>query len=527
MAARKNWFIYFSLILFIIGIGYALFSGVKDLPVLPADPYLRFGAAITVFALLLLLVHVFGKLFSLLRLPAQLPANDDKGRRIERILVASVIAMSAVIRIIVIASFPITPSSDFETYYRIAGLLAQGGLTASGYSGYIAEFPHVIGYPYVLSLLFRITGPSVMAGLYLNMAVSLVSVFLVYRIARTLTGRLGGFIALVGAAFWPSQIIYGTILASEPVFTCLLLLGVWLFIYLFRYPQRIGNLEGAVFLCVILGADLALTNAIRPMSTIMLIAVIICFVPNVIRFSKNEKMLNGSLTRAACQGWFRASLILVTFAVCMTLISVAITAKIDYKLPSGATSFGYNLMVGVNIDSKGTWNQGDSDFFSKNFSTTNSAEEAHRASLDVALARIKDNPEGIAGLAVEKFVSLWGNDDYGDYWTKLFLGQQGNLTPERQGFIDNLKLPNDVLYLTAVFFSAVFGVQLLLLKKVGPAQVLILLFIGTAALHVLLEFQNRYHYFMLPVFIILASNSISNIFHRYQDKPVVKLTASE
>lgn len=527
MAARKNWFVYLSLILFIIGTAYALFSGVRDLPGITQDPYLRYGGALVIFALLLLLVYGISKIHAKRHLWDRLPIDPDRSRRVERIAVAVIIATSAALRIFVIAKMPITPSSDFETYYRIAELMTQGGLRASGYGGYIAQFPHVIGYPFVLSLLFRVTGPSVLAGLYLNMAASLFSVFLVYRIARTLAGRLGGFIALIGAAFWPSQILYGTILASEPVFTCLLLLGLWLFIYLFRYPQRISTLEGAIFLCITLGAMLALTNAIRPLSTVMLIAAILCFIPCVVRFNRNEKLLNSRLTRAACQGWFRAGIIFITFTACTQLIGASISNTIAYKLPGGAASFGYNLMVGVNVDSKGTWNQEDADFFAEQFNETNSATEAHRASLEVALARIRNNPEGIAILAVEKFAALWDNDDYGDYWTTLFLSQQGHLTPERQSFIDSFKTPNNILYLTAVFFSMVFAVQLLLSKKTSPAQGMILLFIGTAALHMLLEFQNRYHYFMLPIFIIFAATAIANILHGHEDKSYVQLTFSE
>jgi len=52
-------------------------------------------------------------------------------------------------------------------------------------------------------------------------------------------------------------------------------------------------------------------------------------------------------------------------------------------------------------------------------------------------------------------------------------------------------------------------------KTASPAHVLILLFIGTVALHMVLEFQNRYHYFILPVFMILSSMAIAGIYRGY------------
>lgn len=477
--------------------------------------FLWYGVIICIFAVSLLLVHIISKFMVRLDLSHLLTAREHKSILIERIIVAVVIAVSAAIRVWVIVKLPITPSSDYNTYYQVADLLSKGTLGSSGYSGYIAEFPHVIGFPFILSLLFRITGPSFQAGLYLNMVASLVSVYLTYRIARTLCGRLGGMIALLAAAFWPSQILYGTILASEPIFTCMILLSIWLFIYLYRYPARLGNREGSIFLCFLLGISMALANAVRPLSEILLVAVILCFIPLIVRFNKNEKMLNGRVSRASCQGWFLALVVFFCFFICSSLLSAAISNTIAYKLPSGDVSFGYNLMVGVNKEAKGAWNQQDADFFAKEFASTNSPQAAHKASVDVALQRISSDPVGISNLALEKFTFLWGNDDYAKTWTTLFLGQQGDLTPERQNIIDGFTQWNNYFYLLSIFFAAIFGIQLFRKKDASPAQALILLFIGTVLLHMVLECQNRYHYFILPIFIILASMGIVEIYRGY------------
>lgn len=511
MTAKKNWFVYLALLLFECGMAFALYSGISALPNLTSNLYLRFTGALCVCTALVFLIRVAGLPIKKLKAAGRLQPDDPRARRAERAVVAAVLAFSAAVRVYAITQLPIQPSTDFQTYYRIAEMLAGGVLSASGYSGYIAEFPHIIGFPFILSLLFRIIGPSVRAGLYLNMALSLASTYLVYRIARTLSGRLAGLAALAAAAFWPSQILYGAILASEPSFTCLLLLCIWLFIYLFRYPAKTSTVEGAVFLCVILGALLVLSNGVRPLASVLLIAIALCFIPCVVRFNKNDKMLNGRFTRAACQGWFRAALVLAVFLTCNHFISKAISSEIAYELPGSTASFGFNLMVGVNTQSNGAWNQEDADFFAEQFARTNSAKAAQEASLAAALRRIAENPVGVIRLGIEKYASLWGNDDYGAYWTTLFLSQQGALTPPLEGFIARISVINNYIYLAALFFSAVCAARLLRLKTVSPAQVLILLFVGTAALHMLLESQNRYHYFMLQVFIILSSLGVSGL----------------
>ncbi len=514
MSVKRNWFTSFAIVCCEILLAYALFSIIADMAVGKSYPFIWYGGIILLLAAALIVVQCASRLAARTTLLPLKPEGERKLMLAERIAMGAVLMVSAVLRIWVITQLPIAPSSDFETYYQVAKLLSEGTLSASGYSGYIAEFPHVIGFPFVLSLLFAITGPSVTAGLYLNAAFSLFSVYLTYRIARTLGGRLAGMLALLAAAFWPSQILFGAILSSEPVFTCLLLLSIRLFIYLYNYPVLLENRESAMFLCFTLGVLIALSNAIRPLAIIWLAAVLLCILPFRKSFDKNERMLNGRLSRAACQGWFMSLVICASFLIFSQLISASISGTIAYKLPGAGVSFGYNLMVGVNTESKGTWNQQDADFFAEVFHATNSPEAAHRASIEVAVPRILSNPAGVLNLASEKYTLLWKNDDFAETWTKLFLEQQGGLSPQRQKLISGLTSCNDYFYLLGVFFSAVYGLRLLKQRKPGGAQAMVLLFVGTAILHMLLEHQNRYHYHMLPVFAILGALGISSLFRQ-------------
>ena len=509
---KKNW-ICLILIIFEIFSAYALFSGLINMAEGKTYPYLWYGGTLCVLGLALIFVYLMSDILAHLNLPDLLPLGDRRSVIIERIVVGVVILASAILRILVIERFPILPSSDYQVYFQVAELLSKGKLGTSDYCSYIAEFPHIVGFPFILSLLFRITGPSLKAGLYFNMAASLLSVFLTYRISRTLCGRLGGVIALLAAAFWPSQILYGTILASEPVFTCMFLFCIWLFIYLFRYPAKLNHIEGSIILCVLLGVLISLTNAVRPQAIILLIAVILCLIPMRVQFDKSEKMLNGKLRCAACQGWFRALIILFSFMICSQLVSTAISKTIAYELPGMSTSFGFNLMVGVHIDAKGAWNQQDADFLTNQFAATHSAEKAHQACLSVALSRIKSNPIGVLNLSLEKFTFLWGNDDYAASWATFLLDQQGNLTSERQHLIQTITPWNNDIYLVTLFLSAVLGMRSFKQREIGPTHVLMLIFIGTALLHMILEWQNRYHYFVLPVFMILASMAFADIYH--------------
>ncbi len=433
---------------------------------------------------------------------------------LEAFVMLSIITAAAILRVWIISNLPMQPQSDFQTYYKVAELLTQGKLISdgAGYCDYISQFPHVMGFPYILSLAFRVFGVSVSTGLYFNLAVSLLSIFFVHRTARLLTGRVGGILAAAIVAFWPSQIIYINQMASEPVFMCLTLICIWIAARLFKAPEGERAWKLLVF-NIALGILLAIAGGVRPVAIILLIAIIICSVTYKARLSGSDEA--GLIKSCMSRGWIRALVILSGYMACSLLISAATAKAIDRNLPGTTASFGYNLMVGLNIESKGGWNETDSSFLSKKFAETGSAQEAHIACRNVALSRLEKHPVGIANLVFQKYTLLWENDDYGSYWNLLFLKQQDNLTPERNEFMNNITIWNNIYYMICVYLSLLAGIYLWFGRKVGTEHVLVLYFIGIAILHMFLESQSRYHYNILPVFALLASAGAVEIFRHH------------
>jgi hypothetical protein len=520
MDSRKNWFTYIYLTIFSVCMGFTLFSGILNIGSSTPYPFLWYGGVIATMGLLCLLIKFFTfllPLFDLRRLKSQ---NKKLKIIIESIFVIAVLVAGAGLRIWVIQNMPIVPTSDYKTYYDVATLLSQGNLIKDGVGlcNYISEFPHVIGYPYILSKVFGIFGVSVSVGLYFNMAISLISIFLAYRIARLICGKVGGLIALTLVAFWPSQILYINHLASEPVFTCMVLLSIWLAVYLFKYPFANGKASVCLLLNLVLGVSLAIGGAIRPMSIILLIAIIICIFPSKIKLNKDKDSV-GLIESGMSKGWIRVLVIIISYILFLQIVSGAITRTIDRELPGSSVSFGYNLLVGLNIDSKGAWNEQDAKLLNDKFLETDSAAEALKSARKEALKRIQKDPIGIANLLLEKYTLLWKNDDYAAYWNLLSMQQQNTLTPERKALFGHLVLWNNLYYLLCVLFSTLAGIALWFRKKVGAEHILILLFIGTAILHMILESQNRYHYDILPLFAILTAVGSTEIYRYFTKKP--------
>lgn len=120
---------------------------------------------------------------------------------------------------------PTQPVTDFAWYFDRAAEMARGlGYQVDGQP--TAYWP--VGYPGFLSLLFRITGPSVEAARMANALLSAAVVPLGALVARRFCSRAWMAPAVAGIlAFHPAWIAYGGILASEPLYTVLTLVGFY------------------------------------------------------------------------------------------------------------------------------------------------------------------------------------------------------------------------------------------------------------------------------------------------------------
>ncbi|MFB5193154.1 glycosyltransferase family 39 protein [Alicyclobacillus fastidiosus] len=154
---------------------------------------------------------------------------------------------------------------DFEWYYTHAVQMASGGGYRQG-NLYTAYWP--IGYPYFLSLLFRITGPSVWAGLIANAILSVMIVMLIYAITLQLAHRPTlSLFAAVGYTVLPSQIEWNAVLGSEELYTMLILASLCVYICAAERNRRLG------LFVLISGVILGLSCDVRPISLLFPFAI--------------------------------------------------------------------------------------------------------------------------------------------------------------------------------------------------------------------------------------------------------------
>lgn len=506
MQVKKNWFNNLALLIFLFAVFYILTCILSNAGSGQEYPYYAQGMLLLLLMLSLGIAAAVSLLAARWRIPSRMQRHPRAMLYAECAAVIAVLSLAAVVRLVAIRYFPMQPQSDYKTFYEVADLLNKGTLAEDGpgYCEYIAMFPHVFGFSYALSLVFRLTGTSVIAGQYFGLLLSLGSILFTYRIARGLGGKAAGLIALGVSAFWPSQILYTVFISSEQLFTFMMLGCIWLFIYLVKNcKQGMKRAGGAVTLHIVLGVALALTSAVRPMGLVLMIAFLICLIPGSFPLKirlRNETKLS---ERFLSKGWLRGLLIVASYFLMSAILSKGISYTIEQEIPGTSVSFGYNLLVGLNQQSDGGWNEDDSEYLYASLEATGSAVGAQSACRDLAFQRFSTDPRALLNLFVHKFQILWANDDYGSTWNILF-ADENTMTKEKESILFELMDFNNGYYLVVLFFAALWGLYMWR-KKFDWTMPLILMFLGTIALHLLVENQNRYHYHILPVFAILAA----------------------
>jgi len=487
MKIRRNWFNIFAMVIYEIVILYALTCTIGKLGNGQEYPYLLKGRWMLFIIIATILVFLFGTLWTRLGMREKMCRHTKTAGIIEAISVFAVILSGTAIRIWYINNMPMKPLSDYKTYFEIAQMLKAGTLLelGTGYCDYVAIFPHVLGYPRLLAFLFHFSGDSVMAALYLNVFFAMGTVLISWIITRRLVGRMGAFFTLMALNFWPSMILYNNFVAGEYYFTFLFVICVLIFTiqlqgrgYTHSHPWMV------VVELIFLGVLMAVDATIRPMIMIYVVSIILCMIHarNTLPVVDKNDIPLGS--RATAMGWQRCLIVLFVYLAVSKIFTAGTAYTVNRDISGGTSSFGYNLLVGLNTDSYGGWNKEDAAYLYKSLDATGSAQEAQLTCRDLAIQRLKADPDVLLNLFVHKFEVLWGNDDYGASWNILFMDQQKNLTTQREKFLYNMMDISDLYYATMLLLAGIAGI-IIYRKKVDATYSMILMILGTVVLHLL------------------------------------------
>jgi 4-amino-4-deoxy-L-arabinose transferase-like glycosyltransferase len=185
---------------------------------------------------------------------------------LSRPFVPLVILLAISSRIAWIYRYPALPVSDFNWYYTVGGSIAHGQGFAFGGLPTATRPP---GYPLLLAASNVLFGDSFLMARIFTAAFGIGTLVLAYLIARRLfSSELTGRLTLLILAFFPNQIAYSGLFASELPFAFFTLLGAWL---LLTRPRSVWTFIGA-------GASFGAALLIRPVGVVLPVLFLIAFV---------------------------------------------------------------------------------------------------------------------------------------------------------------------------------------------------------------------------------------------------------
>lgn len=118
---------------------------------------------------------------------------------------------------------------DAATYDRLAWNLARGqGYRTTAFLGREMRAFRPFLFPFVLSLVYRVSGHSILAGKILQCVLGAALCPLVYGLARHLFGKRAAVLAAVLTAIYPSFLYYSICLGTETLYALCVVSMVWL-----------------------------------------------------------------------------------------------------------------------------------------------------------------------------------------------------------------------------------------------------------------------------------------------------------
>ena len=393
-----------------------------------------------------------------------------------------------VIQLAWVLAIRIEPFSDYDTYWQCARALAFGTEIPSAW--YIAMYPHILGCSSFIGIFVRLFGDSVLMVSVLNVLLTCLSGLLIFRICLDIASLNTACLAYLLWAVCPCKLMMNSLVFSEPLYTCLILLLLWLVL---QAEKQKESLSARPWLCAACGIALGLLlrwiNIVRPIAAILIIALFLWLV-----------FLRGRDLRSGAQ--WKMWLILCAAALCVYSVTGKIWDRyVEDKVGMEPAAVPiYNIYVGFNEQTQGQWSAEDMDLLFHYMNEEGlSPTEAQEQMLPHLRERIASGID-FGRLFSSKLIAFLGNDELGGYTYRF---------TRSESFVRICMVICNVFYY-GVLLAAVGGILRMAGDAAFSSQLLIPLYIlGLTLAHMLVEVANRYHYSLIPLLIILAALGFS------------------
>lgn len=191
-----------------------------------------------------------------------LPTNQERLRQLLLVTVFLSVTSKLVLSVLVMAYHPngVWGESDSLEYHRLAlNLLQHGTFSQSPQAPYEPEVLRTPAYPLMLAGFYGIFGIQPVIIVFLQIALSVATIFIGFKIAALLFHEQAGLLTALLLAADPVSIYHTQVLLTETAFTTTVSLCLLLFLHALKNPSRWHWSAGA-------SMSLALSTYLRPTS---------------------------------------------------------------------------------------------------------------------------------------------------------------------------------------------------------------------------------------------------------------------
>ena len=380
------------------------------------------------------------------------------------------------------------PAVDCLWFFQRATGIAEG-------KGYIwdnqptAFWP--IGYPAFLGLLFYIFGPSLWAAKIANIFLYLGIIYLSYYLSKALfqseiTGRVTIFILTIN----PVNIAYSSLVASEMLYSFLILLGTTLLVETNSTPQK------NFFYSVISGTVFGLCVLVKPQTIL---------IPSIFFIVLHFKKICWQKIKSFLALFFVFNMAILIPIIPWTIRNYQIFGKFVFI----STNSGHNLLIGNNPQATGRWMKIYNIFPPLvDFSKIQNETEKDTATRKRAIEFIKQNPNRFLELIPKKIKYLFASETDVKNWNKAGLTNNNKIVPKWFDYYFQLLHYYYRVLLGAIIISLAFLLYLRSDNKIIFPSLGLWFALYITLVSVVFFGMSRFHFPLMPFLIMYVAFSL-------------------
>jgi hypothetical protein len=394
-----------------------------------------------------------------------------------RTFMVALLLLVAAPRIVWIAAVDTAPVSDFLDMHS-AALSAAAGDLSFGENEYFSRWAYQLGFTFYEALAIKLFGSSLIVLKLLNVLFQAGTAVVLYKCAVRAFGETCGRAAALMYAVYVPNIIMCSVLTNQHISVFFYFLGLYVLIR----KSFVGKYDW-----LLVGLCIGLGNLMRPLGSFFLIGVLAYAALFLLAPRIRER--SWPALAAKCVGVL-AVYWLVQQAASFALVQGGVT---PYPLSNREPY--WKFMIGLNPATNGGWSYDDTVYVLQ----YPPGEERNRVELELLKKRLEDKRQ-VGALFASKTKAMWGDEDSAPMWSLPDM--------DRPELVKRLVQTERIQYVLMAFFGLVAMTVIAWRGATGEASLFLLLLLGYAALHVVIEVQTRYRFDIWPCAIILQSFGI-------------------